>query len=292
MRINTNINSLIAQESSNINNQNSSSSLEKLSSGFAINKASDNASGLAISDKLRTQRSSLDSSVNNANSAIAMMQIADRAMGEQSNILDIVKTKLIQSATATTSSEGSNAIAKDINKLLNQLDNIAKQTNYNGQTILQESSTSQNVASTMTFQVGEKNTDTIVTDSNIQANTNGLAASAPLDDLSDLKTDTSGSGTLLNATNSKTYLSVIDLALDDLNNMRSSYGSTQVQVESSLRNINTAITNISSAESVIRDVDFAQESANFSKNSIVSTASSYTLSQANSVQNDVLKLLQ
>ena len=103
MRINTNVASLNAQESATKTNMNLASSLEKLSSGLRINKASDDASGLAIADKLRTQASSVGQGIANANSAVSLTQIADKAMAEESNILDIIKTKLLQSATATTS---------------------------------------------------------------------------------------------------------------------------------------------------------------------------------------------
>ena len=96
MRINTNISSLIAQDSSRNTSLNINSSLEKLSSGLRINKASDDASGLAIADKLRTQASSLNKAVDNVNSAISLTQIADKAMSEQSSILDTIKSKMIQ----------------------------------------------------------------------------------------------------------------------------------------------------------------------------------------------------
>ena len=113
-----------AREAATNTNNNLSSSLEKLSSGLRINKASDDSAGLSIADKLRTQASSIGQSISNGNSAVSLTQIADKAMAEQSNILDIVKTKLIQAATDTTSDEGRNAIGKDINKLLTQLNNI------------------------------------------------------------------------------------------------------------------------------------------------------------------------
>ncbi len=118
MRINTNIAALTAMENNVQVNKQLGGSLEKLSSGLRINKASDDASGMAIADKLRTQASSIGQGIANANSANALIQIADKAMAEQSNILDIVKTKLIQGSTSTTSTEGKEAIRKDIQKLL------------------------------------------------------------------------------------------------------------------------------------------------------------------------------
>lgn len=282
MRINTNVSSLNAMESGTNNTINTKNSLEKLSSGLRINKASDDASGLAIADKLRTQKNSIGQSISNANSAVSMIQIADKAMGEQSNILDIVKTKLIQAATATTSSEGRNAIAKDINKLLDQLNNIASQTNYNGVTLLQngESDTTATVA--LTFQLGEKNSNLVLTSGSVQSNTTGF-------NLGMLKTLVSaGSMTKADASGG---LSLIDAAIDKLNTYRSDFGSTQNQIESATRNMMTQVTNIAAAESVIRDVDFAQESANFNKYSVIGNASTYAQSQANERPASVLQLL-
>lgn len=269
MRINTNVVSLNAIESGTNNNIQTKNSLEKLSSGLKITKASDDASGLAIADKLRTQQNSIAQSINNANSAVAMIQIADKAMGEQSNILDIVKTKLIQAATATTSDEGRKAVAKDISKLLTQLDNIASQTNYNGISLLQNSETSKAMAASLTFQIGETSTDTIQTLNGVQSNSLGLGAIDLGTSLETLITDTSGSSPSLTKDDAVKYLKVADKALDDLNTMRSDFGSVQNQIESATRNMMTQKTNIAAAESVIRDVDFAQESANFNKLSVV-----------------------
>ena len=168
MRINTNIAALTAIEKNNEVNKNLSTSLEKLSSGLRINKAADDASGMSIADKLRTQASSLGQSIQNANSGNALVQIADKAMAEQSNILDIVKTKLIQASTSTTSSEGREAIRKDVSKLLDQLDNIASQTNYNGINLLDKKGESFN------FQVGEEASFDIEVSTAFAANTGGL----------------------------------------------------------------------------------------------------------------------
>jgi len=291
MRINTNISSMTAQESGTANNNSLSSSLEKLSSGLRVNKASDDASGLAIADKLRTQKNSIGQSIDNANSAVALLQIADKAMAEQSIILDIVKTKLVQASTATTSDDGRKSIAKDIHKLLTELDGIAEQTNYNGGTLLQESISSQEAASALEFQIGETSGDIIETNGSIQSNTLGLAKSSPTDDLADLKSDTSGDGSGLSKDRSSSYLAIIDLALNDLNTMRSDFGSTQIQVESSTRNLLTTKTNIAAAESVIRDVDYSEESAHLKQLNIIGQASMYAQSQANARPESILKLL-
>jgi len=294
MRINTNVSSLNAQESAQQTNKYLSSSLEKLSSGLRINKASDDASGMAIADKLRTQASSIGQSISNGNSAVALVQIADKAMGEQSNILDIIKQKLLQAGTATTSTAGQQAIAKDISKLLTQLDNIAVQTNYNGINLLQKSSGSTSGAAALTFQMGETSTNTIVSTSGVQANNSGLGLSAMKGKLQTAGSAQSihGNTAASNALNARNLLETIDDAITTLNGWRSDFGSTQNQLESSIRNLATAQTNLKAAESVIRDVDYAQESANFNKQNIIAQAGTYAMSQANAMQQNVMRLLQ
>ncbi len=283
MRINTNISSLTAQEAAVNTGKSVTTSLEKLSTGLRINKASDDASGLAIADKLRTQATSINQGIANGNSAVTLLQIADKSMGEQSNILDTVKAKLIQANTDTTSTEGRKSIGKDIKKLLEQLNNIAEQTNYNGRQLISDS-TGKLSSGAHVFQVGEKNTDTI-TLSGIFANTKGLS----LDTLSGAIVAATGSLTKVNAAAAQT---AVNKAINTLNGYRGDVGSTQNQVESAVRNLMTQATNVKAAESIIRDVDYAQESANFNKQNIISQAGSYAISQANAVQQNVLRLLQ
>ncbi|RXJ98228.1 flagellin [Arcobacter sp. CECT 8986] len=284
MRINTNVASLQAQESAISINNKLSSSLEKLSTSLRINKASDDGAGLAIADKLRTQAHAINQSISNGNSAISLTQIADKAMGEQSRILNTVKIKLIQSATDSTSAEGKKSVEKDINILLNQLNGIASQTSYAGTSLLQAGSSDTNARSSLIFQVGENAADTISTNSGIQSNTSGLG-------LSNLKTEVANSS-VITANLARTYTSAIDSAIDKLNSWRAEYGSTQIQLESAVRNQMTQKTNILNAESVIRDVDYAQESTNFNKQNIIAQAGTYAITQANAIQQNVSRLLQ
>ena len=291
MRINTNVSSLVAQEANKNTSNNISSSLEKLSTGFRINKASDDASGLAIADKLRTQASSLNQAVANGNSAVSLTQIADKAMAEQSNILDVVKQKLLQAGTATTSTQGIEAISKDITKLLDQVDNIAKQTSYNGTALLQASAGDTAAAGALDFQMGATSTDLITLGSGIRANVAGL------DGMSALKISaaawSAGLGSAAGMQSAaRAHLASVDSALNTLNAWRSDVGSTQNQLESGVRNLMTQVTNTLAAESVIRDVDYAQESANFNKQNIISQAGTYAVSQANATSQNVMRLLQ
>ncbi|MCT7574927.1 flagellin [Aliarcobacter butzleri] len=307
MRINTNVSSLTAQEAAVNTNKNISTSLEKLSSGLKINKASDDASGLAIADKLRTQATSINQGIANGNSAVALLQITDKSMAEQSTILDTIKSKLIQANTDTTSVAGRTAIAKDITKLLQQLNNIGEQTNYNGTNLLQKvrttanASTEGNLTATrsalggLSFQIGEGTQDLIKTktiNSNVFGlNLTGLAKAVRSGGKMSAGA-TAGTTGVFTRTMAQSGQKAIDKAISTLNGYRGDIGSTQNQVESAIRNLTTQATNIKNAESVIRDVDYAAESANYNKLNIIAQAGSYAISQANSTQQNVLRLLQ
>jgi flagellin len=279
MRLSTNI--FISESLSNTSIR-FGSSLEKLTTGIKVNKASDDGSGLSIADKLRTQATSLNKAVDNGNSAIAMLQIADKSMAEQSKILDTIKAKLVQANTDTTSSAGREAIAKDISKLLEQLNNIGKQTNYNGRQLISGSNGTTS-ASIHTFQVGEKFSDTIKTVA-ISANTTGLS-------LTTLSSNVA-TATSFTKVQAATAQSAVNSAITSLNIMRADIGSTQNQIESAIRNLMTQATNIEAAKSAILDVDYAFESANFKKETIILNAGQFALTQANARMENILRLLQ
>ena len=299
MRINTNISSLGAQEAAKNTNNSIASSLEKLSTGLRINKASDDASGLAIADKLRTQVTSINQGISNGNSAIALLQIADKSMAEQSKILDTVKSKLIQANTDTTSQAGRTAIAKDVTKLLDQLNNIENQTNYNGTALLQKgvgtAASSKGAQDGLSFQIGESTADLIKTKT-IQANVTGYSLGSLKGHVSNGAALTAGATATAADAFTRAFASAgqkaVDRAISTLNGYRGDIGSTQNQVESAVRNLMTQSTNIKAAESILRDVDYAEESANFNKLNIISQAGSYAISQSNAVSQNVLRLLQ
>uniref|UniRef100_UPI00082AD800 flagellin N-terminal helical domain-containing protein n=1 Tax=Aliarcobacter skirrowii TaxID=28200 RepID=UPI00082AD800 len=217
MKINTNVSSLTAQEAATNTNNSIKNSLEKLSTGLKINKASDDASGLAIADKLRTQVTSINQGIANGNSAVALLQIADKSMAEQSNILDTIKAKLIQANTDTTSTAGRTAIAKDVSKLLEQLDNIAAQTNYNGTYLLQAGQLSSGPKSALSFQIGETTNDMITTAS-IQANTSGYALTTLVSDVA--------TASLFDRSMAQAGQAAVDAAITQLNSYRGDIGST------------------------------------------------------------------
>ncbi len=154
-RINTNVAALNAHTNATMNNRSLDNSLSRLSSGLRINKAADDASGMAIADSLRTQANSLGQAIANANDGIGLIQTADKAMDEQLKILDTIKTKAIQAASDGQTTASREAIQKDVNRLLEQLDNIAKTTSFNGQVLLSGK------FSNKEFQVGAYSNQTI-----------------------------------------------------------------------------------------------------------------------------------
>ena len=168
-RINTNIAAMSAHTNATMNNRSLDDSLSKLSSGLRINKAADDASGMAIADSLRSQANSLGQAISNANDAVGIVQTADKAMDEQVKILDTIKTKAIQSASDSQTASSREAIQKDINRLIEQLDNIAKTTTFNGQALLS------GTFSNKEFQVGAYSNQSIKASI---ANTQSLAVGA------------------------------------------------------------------------------------------------------------------
>ncbi len=254
--------------------------LERIATGLAINKASDNASTMAISDVLRTQASGYSQALSNANSAVASVQIADNAMSEQSKILDNVKEKLLQASNGTTSDAGREAIFKDIQGLMKNFDNIASDTNYNGQVLLQKSQDDQSATDAMTFQIGNNSEDTI-SSPEIQANSSGVG-------LSDLSSSNPSS---YSADDARGFLSKVDDAIGTLNSFRSEMGSTQNQLESSAINLLSQQTQTQIAQSELVGANIAQEIGNFDKQNVLSQVGAYVQSQSNVTQQSVLRLL-
>jgi flagellin len=159
-RVNTNVASLNAHQVGAANNRTIGNSLEKLSSGLRINKAADDASGMAIANSLRSQANSLSQAIKNANDGIGIIQTADKAMDEQSKILDTIKTKATQAAQDGQTEDTRKALQKDITKLMEELDNIAETTSFNGQSLLSGQYTDKK------FQIGAYSNETIAVDIN------------------------------------------------------------------------------------------------------------------------------
>ncbi len=379
-RINTNISALTAQRNATQTNLRLNKDLQQLSSGLRINTAADDASGLAIANTLRQQAQGLGQAIANANDGIGVMQTADGALEEYENIINTVRTKAIQAASDGQNADTRAKIQADIDKLLEEAQNIASTTSFNGQTLLNggfhdrsfhigaysgetvnisiSDTQIANVANfamdsgtnaigttggvsrtltatnadgvvvtvTVTSATGNtslENVKAIVDAFNAESQTQGagIRASAVETtagtgnytvrlDAADTFTVSSTGGTGLSATvtagltnnlstvdvttraGAETAIIIADYALKDIDSTRSTIGSVQNQLESTIRNISVTQINVTAAESQIRDVDFASVSADFAKNNILAQSGSYALSQANAVQQNVLRLLQ
>lgn len=255
-------------------------SLQRIATALAVNQASDNPSTQAVADILKTQSDGYIQSLSNVNSAVASVQIADGAMNEQSRILDKVNERLLQAANGTTSQEGREAILKDIKGLMENFDNIASSTSYNGQSLLQNSSSNQSPSSVELFQIGNNYQDTL-TYSSIQSNSEGLG-------LGDLVNQDANS---FDASKAREFLGQVKNAMDGLNDYRGELGSVQNQLESSGRNLLSQQVQTTQAQAELVGANIPQEISSFNKQNVLSQVGSYVQSQSNSMQQNVLRLL-
>lgn len=393
-RINTNISAMNAHMNAQKTNLGLDKSLQSLSSGLRINTAADDASGMAIADSLRQQASGLGQAIANANDGIGVVQTADGALDEYINIANTIRSKAIQAASDGQNTESRAAIQADIDRLLEEAQNIASTTSFNGQTLLNGgyqnksfhigayageavnisigdtqianigefalseatagiAATTGSDAATSTTQLAVTVTDSagntktadtgaltvtagahssrelsqqIADAFNADAQTDGVNIRASVYELSSstaatpvfgLRLDSSDAFTVDTQTlagtnaagtvgktntldtidvttreNAEKAVIISDYALKDLDERRSDIGSVQNQLDSTIRNISVTQVNVQAAESQIRDVDFAAESAKFAKLNILAQSGSYAMSQANAVQQNVLRLLQ
>lgn len=269
----------------NLNNQdvylNINKSLNKISSGEAITSAAGNPASLLIGENLNVQANGLIQAVENVNAGSSLVQIADQAISEQSDILDTVKEKLLQASTDTTSQEGRDAILKDIKGLLENLDNIASSTNYNGTTLLQNSSTDSSASDSLQFQAGE-DASSVISTQEAQANTQGL-------NLSGLASQDSST---FSSSSARSYLDDVDSAINSLNSIRSDFGAVQNQLQSSSQNLFSQHVQTQNAASNILSVDYASEVSNFSKQNILAQVGALAQAQGNGInQQTVTRLL-
>ena len=277
-RINTNIGAMNAHRNAVMNNVGLDKSLNSLSSGLRINKAADDSAGLAIANKLSAQSQGLGQAIRNANDGIGLIQTADGAMEEYGNIMKRVRVLATEAANDTQDSTSRGYISQEINALIQEASDIATTTKFNGVSILDGTG---GVNGTFTFHVGAYANDT-QTVAIASAVTQAIAGG----------TSTSAFFSVSTQAKAETLITNMDLAIGKVDAKRATLGAAQNKLESTIRNISVTQVNITAAESNIRDVDFAAESANFAKHNILAQSGSYAMSQANAVQQNVLRLLQ
>ena len=272
-RINTNIGAMNAHMQSTKNNVGLDKSLTALSSGLRINKAADDAAGLSIANKLSAQSQGLGQAIKNSNDGIGLIQTADGALEEYGNILQRVRVLATQAANDTQDADSRGYISQEITALMAEAEDIADNTKFNGIKVLDGTGAA---TGTFTFHTGAYNGET-------QSVAIGDAQTAVI---------VTGATAVNTQAAAEITITSMDAAIKAVDGKRATLGAAQNKLESTVRNISVTQVNIAAAESQIRDVDFAAESANFSKHSILAQSGSYAMSQANSVQQNVLRLLQ
>lgn len=277
-RIRTNIPALFAQRNLQLTNGRLNKSIERLSSGLRINRAADDAAGLAISERLRTQVNGLNQAERNTQDAVSMIQVAEGGLIQISDILQRVRTLAVQAANETYTSADRQLIQVEVNQLIAEIDRQVSTADFNDQLLLRGLNGGGTGAASFTFQVGSDKGEIInVQISAVSASglgVTGLSISGP------------------NGTTAQNALSTIDSAIDLVSEQRGRLGAFQNRLENVINFIGISRENVTAAESRIRDADMAQEIVAFTRDSILSQAGTAMLAQANIQPQQALVLLQ
>ncbi|RIU94449.1 flagellin Hag [Oceanobacillus picturae] len=274
MIINHNIAALNAHRQLGANQGATQNSLEKLSSGLGINKAGDDAAGLAISEKMRGQIKGLEMASKNAQDGISLIQTAEGALNETHSILQRMRELAVQSSNDTNTDKDRAELQKEVDQLSQEITRIAENTEFNTQNLLGGEFEA-------TFHIGANEGQ-------------NLKISIEAMDAESLKVATSATEgiDISNQEAADTAITAIQEAIDTVSAERSKLGATQNRLEHTINNLGTSSENLTAAESRIRDVDMAKEMMNFTKNNILSQAAQSMLAQANQQPQGVLQLLQ
>ena len=272
LRINQNTMAVSAHRNLTINDGMLNKSMEKLSSGFRINRAADDAAGLAKSEKLRADVRGINQAIKNAQDGISYVQTAEGALDEVHAILQRMN-ELAVSAANTATSDGA-AEQAEVTELLKQIDSIGSSTKFAGKAVFSTTA--------VTFQIGAMSTDTIT------VTTQGLSSAS--------LTDGTGAAVDLSAMNLTTGASAaidtVRSGIDEINSLRANLGAQQNRLEHTITNLSVTTENLQASESRIRDLDIAAEMVRFTRNQIMVQAGTAMLAQANQVPQSVLQLLR
>ena len=278
--VNTNVSSLNAQRQLFSTGNNLDTAFERLSSGFRINSAADDAAGLQITDRITSQVQGLNQAVRNANDAISLSQTAEGAMQETTTALQRIRTLAIQSQNGINSSADRLALQKEVSALRTEISRIATTTQFAGVDVLTG-------AFSARFLVGANAGQTISVNLSTQA-----LGRAGIDGFSATGLGiTGGNNDVLTETNASALLGSVDNAISAIGGLRADLGALQNRFQSTIRNLSNISENVSAARSRIKDTDFATETAELSRNQILQQASTTILAQANQRPQAALSLL-
>ena len=283
MVINHNLSSMFSSRMEGINAKGVQSSIEKLSSGQRINNASDDAAGLAISEKMRTQIRGLNQASRNVQDGVSFIQVASGYLAETTDILQRIRELAVQSANGIFSDEDRAQVAVEVSQLVAEVDRIASSAQFNGMNLL-TGRFSRDSDIVMQFQIGAN------VDQNIRAYIGTMTATAL--GLKGMQGEEANIISIGSPDEANQTLSTIDEALKNVNKQRADLGAYQNRMEMAQKGIDIAAENTQAAESRIRDTDMASEMVEYTKNQILSQVSTAMISQANSQSSNVLALLR
>jgi len=274
LRINTNVASINAQRNLLGTKWGLDKSLERLSSGYRINRAGDDAAGLAISENLRAQVRGLKQASRNAQDGVSLVQVAEGGLNEISSIMIRLRELAVQAASDTIGPVERQFLNVEYDQLVSEIDRIADGTEFNGTQLLS------GTGSVLDFQVGTRNDPSIdrLTFDASRADANSAALGINLTSVAD-------------KASAQNSLSAIDAAIVSVSAMRADFGAIQNRLQSTIGNLAVSVENLSAANSRIRDVDVAEETAELTRNNILLQAGTSVLAQANQTSNTALSLL-
>ena len=277
IRINTNVASMNTYSRLTAANTAKSNSLAKLSSGSRINKAGDDAAGLAISEKMKLQIGGLTQAKRNDQDGISLVQTAEGALSESHSILERMRDLAVQGSNGTLTPTDRGSIIKELSALHQELTRISQTTEFNTQKLFSQAA---GQATTFTFQIGANAGQTL---SVLITAMDGAALLGSTDAQFSINDAGTNAGAMINS---------IDAAIAKVSDQRADLGAVQNRLEHTINNLTATNENLSDANSRIRDVDMAEEMMTFTKSNILSQAATSMLAQANAMPNSVLNLLQ
>ena len=287
--VNTNVSATIAQNALIKNEREMTTAMERLSTGKRINGAKDDAAGLAISSRMTSQIRGLDMGIRNANDAISMLQTADGALIEVTNMLQRMRELAVQSSNGTTTSDDRSYLNAEYANLISEMERIAQNTQWNGRAILQGDANAP-ADSSVKFQVGANGGQTVAVNFGDISQSGGTAFQAFS---AAAATASIAAGTTASAiTTGAAAITAVDTAITAVNTQRATFGAAINQLTYAIDNLASVKVNAEASRSRVLDADYAKETSELARTQIISQAGTAMLAQANQLPQTVLSLLQ
>ena len=281
--INTNVASLRSQAAMVTNNQAMSKTMQQLSTGKRINSASDDAAGLSISTRLTSQINGLNQAVRNANDGISLLQTAEGATDEITNMLQRMRELSVQSMNGTYSSNDRTSMNTEFSQLYNEIQRVANTTQWNGFNVLDGSLGG---SGTVTFKVGSQQASSTIISATIKSFDPAAATASIVSGMAGLK-----SGSIATVAGASAMLTAIITAISGVNGVRSTIGAKVNRLKFTVDNLTNISTNLSASRSQIQDVDYSMATSNLAKSQVIQQAATAMLAQANQQPSTVMTLI-